>query len=222
MGEEYIFELPLIIIGLLSALKSKSQNLKFLLAWLLIAPIPASLATPTPHALRAITFLPLWSIFAAIGLATLISSNIKQNVKKTILAALFIVAAYNLITYFHLYYKHYPREKAADWQYGYRQMVEYVDSVKDNFDVVAISNYYGKPYIFVLFYSKYDPSLYQKHAEDKNKFDKFEFFGSSWDKKTAGKALVVRPWWQKPNPPPEYLKEIKDTNGEVVFRISSE
>ncbi|MDP2633022.1 MAG: glycosyltransferase family 39 protein [Candidatus Curtissbacteria bacterium] len=222
MGEEYIFVLPLIIIGLLTVIKSKTGNIKFLLAWLLVAPIPASIATPTPHALRALTFLPLWSTFAAAGLAAIISSNLKRTTKQIFLGALLIVAFYNLVTYFHLYYKHYPKEKAIDWQYGYKETVEYVNAHKNDYEVIAMTNYYGKPYIFFLFYSKYDPKLYQSQSENKDKFDKFEFFGSSWDKKVSGKAMIIRPAWQKPIPAPKYLKEIKDTNDQVVFRISEE
>ena len=222
MGEEYIFELPLIIIGLLSTVRSKSRNIKFLLAWLLIAPIPASIATPTPHALRALTFIPTWSTFAAVGFIALVSSNLKRATKQIILGLLFVVATYNLLTYFHLYYKHYPKEKAIDWQYGYKETIEYIEKIKNDYQVIAMTNYYGKPYIFVLFYSKYDPIKYQTQSENKDRFDKYEFFGSSWDKKVSGKALVVRPPWQKPVPAPKYLKEIKDTNDQVVFRISEE
>lgn len=222
MGEEYIFELPLVILGLIAIIKSKVGNLKFLLMWLLIAPIPASVATPTPHALRSLTFIPLWSTFAAFGFASLITSSLRRNVKQIILGLLAIVAFYNLTIYFHLYYIHYPKEKAIDWQDGYKEAVEYIDSVKDDYEVIAMTNYYGRPYVFVLFYSNYDPKLYHPQSENKDKFDKFEFFGSSWDKKVSGKALVIRPVWQKPDPVPKYLKIIKDTNNQVVFRISAE
>ena len=222
MGEEYVFELPLIVLGLIYAVKSKEKGLKFLLLWLLIAPIPPSIATPTPHALRALTFIPLWSIFAAIGTYVLLKVATKRTAKYIVLAILVIVASYNILTYFHLYYIHYPKEKAPDWQDGYQEMVQYINSQKDDYEVVAVTTYYGRPYIFVLFYSQYDPAKYQKQSENKDKFDKFEFFGQSWDKKVSGPALVVRPAWQKPNPPPKYLKDIKNATGEVVFKISSE
>ena len=222
MGHLYIFELPLILAGIIFAIRSKTPHKKFLFAWLLLAPIPAALATPTPHALRSITFLPIFSILAAIGLVAIITARTSFKFKATLLAGLAIVAAYNMVTYFHLYYKHYPKLKAADWNGGHKEMVEYVDSIKDNYEVIAVSNYYGHPYIFVLFYSKYDPAAYHSQSQDKTKFDKFEFFGASWDKKVAGTALVVRPHWQKPDPPPKYIKEIYDTADTLVFRISEE
>lgn len=222
MGHLYVFELPLILLGILFLIRNKTPHKNLIISWLALAPIPAALAMPTPHALRSITFLPIFSIIAALGLVTILKARLNFKFKATLLACLTMIAAYNIVTYFHLYYKHYPRLKAADWNGGHQEMVKYVDSIKDNYEVVAISNYYGHPYIFILFYSKYDPAAYHPQSQNKNKFDKFEFFGASWDKKVTGTALVVRPHWQKPNPPPKYIKEIYDSASTLVFRISEE
>lgn len=222
MGMLYVFELPLIILGLITLIKKGSTSSKFLLTWLVLAPIPAALATPTPHALRAITFLPVWSIIAAFGIKTILNVSLSKKIKLAIIVGLISIAVYNVVTYLHLYYKHYPKQKAADWQDGYSQMVQFVDKIKDQYSVIAMTNYYGRPYIFVLFWSQYDPHLYQTQSKDKNKFDKFEFFGESWEKKTQGKALLVRPAWQIPNPAPHYIKFIHDKSGDLIFRISEE
>ncbi|MBI3282575.1 glycosyltransferase family 39 protein [Candidatus Curtissbacteria bacterium] len=222
MGHLYVFELPLIFLGILFLIRNKSPHRNLIILWLLLAPIPAALATPTPHALRSITFLPVFSILAALGLVAVIKARLNFRLKSLILACLLLVAAYNIATYFHLYYKHYPKLKAADWNGGTKEMVEFMNRIKDKYEVVAITDYYTRPYIFVLFYTKYDPAAYHPQSEDKTKFDKFEFFGSSWDKKATGTALVVRPHWQKPNPPPKYIKEIYDSASTLVFRISEE
>lgn len=220
MGHLYIFELPLLVIGLARLIKSNLPHKKLILAWLLLAPIPAALATPTPHALRAITFLPVFSLIAAYGLVTI--AGFTRKYRLVTLAVISIVAVYNIATYFHLYWGHYPKLKAPDWADGYKEMVQYVDSIKDNYEVVAMTNFYGRPYIYTLFWSKYDPQLYHPQSQNKEKFGKFEFFGASWEKKTAGKVLVIRPKWQIPDPPPKYLKFVESVNGDLVFRISEE
>lgn len=222
MGELYVFEAPLIILGLLYLVRRKNKNSKFLLTWLLVAGIPPATATPTPHALRGLSFIPVWSIIAACGLNSFLMSKISQGVKKIGIVTILFLASYNLVTYLHLYYKHYPKERALDWGDGYKEMINFVDSQKENFSKIAISNYYGHPYIYVLFYTKYDPSIYQSQAKDKTKFDKFEFFGESWSKDTTGKVLMVRPAWQIPNPAPKYLKFVYAQNGDLIFRISEE
>ena len=104
---------------------------------------------------------------------------------------------------------------------GYKEMIDFISPIKYKYSTVAVTNHYGHPYIFILFYTKFDPRTYQD-LEDKSKFDKFEFFGESWEKKTPGLALVIRPEWQRPIPPPKYIKEIRDTSGQVIFRISEE
>lgn len=222
MGHLYIFELPLILAGIIFLIRNKIPHKSLIISWFLLAPIPAALSTPTPHALRSITFLPTWSILAAIGLVAIILARTSLRMKLALLACLLVVAIYNIATYFHLYYKHYPKLKAADWNGGTKEMVEFMGPIKDKYEVIALTNYYGHPYIFVLFYTKYDPATYHPQSEDKNKFDKFEFFGASWDKKVSGTALVVRPHWQKPNPPPKYIAEIYDQANTLVFRISEE
>lgn len=213
MGQLYVFELPLILIGLFNLIRQKTRASKFLLAWFLIAPIPAAFATPTPHAGRALVFLPLFSIIASYGLYSMLQIKIAKIAKSLVLILLLVVASYNIITYFHLYYKHYPKEKALDWSDGHKQMVEHVSQVYNDYDSIAISKYYGHPYIYLLFYLKYDPAKYQAQSEDKNSFDKFRFYLSVLPQ-TTGKTLVIT----TPQPNAQnVLRQIKMNNGDTVF-----
>src|SRR3972149_7992585 len=80
LGLLFPWELPLIIIGLFVVLKSIKGQVgvkSFLLIWLLSAPIPASIASQTPHAMRAYTFLPVWQIFGGIGLVYLFKTIVR-------------------------------------------------------------------------------------------------------------------------------------------------
>lgn len=217
-GELYAFELPLIFLGLFYYIVR--QNIKhrsLLLSWFLLAPIPAALSDPTPHALRSITFLPIWSIFSAIGLFRLITSEFLKRIKPLYLSSLFIISLFNLVLYLHLYYVHYPKEKGPDWQDGYRDLISYVDNVKDNYESIAISEVLGKSYIYTLFYLKYDPKAYQQNGNSQA-FDKFEFFKYSWEKTKPGRALIISSSFEGTGP--KVLKEIYNTNKDPVFRIS--
>ncbi len=218
IGELYVFELPLVILGIIFLIRQKNRSSKFILTWLLISGIPPATATPTPHALRGLNIIPIWSIIASCGLYSFLSSKISTNFKKAAMLALILVATYNFATYLHLYWVHYPKEKALDWGEGYKQMVQSVDKIKGSYTTVAISSYYGLPYIYTLFYSAYDPYTYQQEKGSRNGFGKFEFFGASWAKTKPGKALLVTPPWQ--SHPPEVLKEIYSINGDLRFTIS--
>src|SRR3989344_6133536 len=213
MGELYIFELPLILIGLFNLVRQKNRTAKFLLAWFLIAPIPAALAAPTPHAGRALVFLPLWQIIAAFGAYSLWQIKIAKYTKSIALVLLALVAIYNIATYFHLYYKHYSKEKAPDWSDGHKQMVQYIGQVYNGYDSIAITKYYGYPYIYLLFYLKYDPVKYQPQSENKDAFDKFHFYSGVLPR-TFGKTLVIT----TPQPNAQnVIKQIKMNNGDTVF-----
>lgn len=217
IGELYVFEIPLILIGLYSILKNSSRFKSLLVSWFLIAPIPAALSSPVPHALRAITFMPIFSLIGAIGLFQLITSEFLKRVKPLYLLSLFIIGLFNLILYLHLYYVHYPKEKGPDWQEGYRDLISYVDNVKDNYESIAVSEVLGKSYIYTMFYLKYDPKTYQQSGNSQA-FDKFEFFKYSWEKTKPGKALVVSSSFEGAGP--KVLKEIYNTNKDPVFRVS--
>lgn len=218
MGELFVFQLPLIALGLLTLVKLSGKSKIFTVGWLLLAAVPAGLAQPAPHALRSILFTPAWAIVSALGLVSISSFKIKGGQKVLIILALSAVAFYNFVTYLHLYYKHYPKFRARDWQDGYKEMITYVNKVESDYNTVAVSNFYGWPYIFVLFYSKYDPASYHSQSEDKTKFAKYEFFGESWGKTKPGKALVVTPYWQAH--PPKVLHEVYAKNGDLTFTIS--
>ncbi|MCX6722655.1 MAG: glycosyltransferase family 39 protein, partial [Candidatus Staskawiczbacteria bacterium] len=78
MGLLYLFEFPFILLGIYFLIFGQfNKKTKFIIfAWFLIAPIPASITTGVPHAVRTLNFLPTWQIFAALGiLSTLIFVN---------------------------------------------------------------------------------------------------------------------------------------------------
>jgi len=215
MGQLYIFELPLIIAGIYLIFKEKFKYKNFLIAWLFLAPIPAALSSPTPHALRAVTFIPLWSIISAYGLRFILKFNYDIKIKNLFLAGLFFVGLFNFITYQHLYHKHYPKEKGPDWQDGYRQMLTYVNQIQDKYKTIAISDALGRSYIYTLFYLKYDPQKYQTEGGQEG-FGKYEFFNYSLDKK-EGRTLIVAS--TREGAGPIILKEIHTFGKDVAFRI---
>lgn len=219
MGELYVFEIPLILAGIYLLFKTKFKHRNFLIAWLLLSPIPAALSSPTPHSLRAITFIPLWSIIAAYGLMFFKNLNHRRSFKVLFLAGIFLVGVFNFVTYLHLYHKHYPREKGPDWQDGHREMLGYVNQVKDEYETIAISDTLGRSYIYTLFYLKIHPKEYQAFG-NQQAFGKFEFFKYGWDKKKPGEALVVVT--TREGGGQKFLKDIHTYGQDVAFRIFEE
>lgn len=159
-GELYWIDYALLLIGMyILAKKGFLKNRSFLF-WLLLAPIPASLARETPHALRVFTIYPLPAIISAVGLAKSFSWFKYGKWKQLFVVIAVLLWSASLFGYLYNYYKVYPEASAMEWQDGYKQMVGYVSSVESQYDHIYVTSRYGRPYIYVLLYSKYEPKKY--------------------------------------------------------------
>lgn len=213
MGQIYFFDALLILLCLYGFKKTKVKIPSLLLIMLFIAPIPAMIVTPTPHANRSLPMLIPLTVFSSAGLYYLLAS-FREN--KIILALLALLIFYSFLTYTHLLFIHYPKKFAADWQSGYRQMVQKVENNQQSFENVYITNISALPYIYVLFYTKYDPASFQAEGSD-NAFGKYHFVRTDADVYDKGRILYVSPSWQKVDG--KQIDAIFDTAGNNVFNI---
>lgn len=229
MGELYVWELPFLLLGAYLLVRRKEKNLSVLLIWMLIAPIPAATARETPHALRILSILPTYQIIMAYGLyhAALILKRGWYLKRVYLMCGICILLAINIYYYLHDYYIHYPKEWSGEWQYGYRQMVEYVSGIEKNYDRIFVTNALGRPYIYFAFYGKINlDDFLSRRVADR------DWFGF-WNVKSLGKInfeleslpsasgriLLVT---TGDNLPAEYrrLTTIKNLAGDSVFLIA--
>jgi 4-amino-4-deoxy-L-arabinose transferase-like glycosyltransferase len=191
MGNLYVFEAPLIILGFLWLLRQRHWSRGFLLFWFFIAPIPASPTTGVPHSIRSLVFLPTFQIFSALGILIFIEwINKKSKVNKKIFYIFsFVIVSFSIIQYLDLYFHHLNNEFSFAWQYGYKQAVQYAEANKSKYSKVVVSTSLEQPYMFFLFYTKYDPKQYLKEGgttsggfeEYRNRFGIYEFKTFDWD-----------------------------------------
>jgi len=167
VGQLYVLDLPFLLVGLYIAFFSFRKEALLLLYWLLMAIIPAAVARETPHALRTLNSLPVWHVFIGLGLV-----SVAQKKLVYILIALGYAASVGY--YLHNYYTHYPRTYSSEWQYGYKQALEYVRLEGGAYKTVYISEYIGRAYMYTAFYSQYDPQLFVKIK--KSYFDAAGFY----------------------------------------------
>jgi 4-amino-4-deoxy-L-arabinose transferase-like glycosyltransferase len=155
-GQLYLFEGLLVAIGLIAIIKSKKALYFLPLATLLIAPIPAALTKESPHALRAILAAPSFAMISALG-----AMFLREHLKKFSTVILLIVMAAYYISfepYLIDFITKYPSETAADWQYQYKQIFASQKSGE-------VSDKYGQPYIFALYYLKYPPAKFRQEVK---------------------------------------------------------
>jgi hypothetical protein len=212
----YLWDIPFVIIGLLYLLRKKEGNWWLVPLWLLIGIIPAATARETPHALRIEASLPTFQILSAYGAVVFLSSLKRfRNLIGVILIALLLI---NFAYFYHDYSAHYPSEYSGEWQYGYKQSIAYVESVKNNYDYIQITNALGRPYIYYLFYTKTDPGIYRQTAKINrdpfgfvtiNGFGKY-IFPDSFDNALSKKARIL--YISTPYNLPKNIKILKTFN----------
>lgn len=212
MGLLYIWELPFLLIGIYSLVFGKFDRKTKLVIflWFLMTPIPASITTGVPHAVRTLNFLPTFQIFTAIGLITTFQFisiskykvlSIKHYVSRVILYTPFLIlASFNIAYYLNQYFVQQNFFHAKEWQYGYEKAVSKVKEVENRYERIVVTNspHLDQSYIFFLFYLKYPPSLYQEEAREasggfreEHRFGKFEFRPILWEKEEKANTLFV-------------------------------
>ena len=172
MGMLYLFQLPLVFYGLFLLIKNRNKTSAFLLAWLLIAPIPATPAVPNPHGNRSLPMDPALQIISAYALVLIFS--MRFPFRKVLLSIFSLWIGISIITYLHNYWSHYPYDKADFWHFGYKEAVFESEKLKDQYQKINIDHSLEQAYVFWLFNTKYDPTSYQKLGT-RNHFDKYYF-----------------------------------------------
>jgi len=152
---------------LLSFTQHKKDKLNlFFLFWLLVAPLPAAFTRDSVQSVRAMSLSIPLIYFVSYGIFFLL------NKFRYLYLKIFVVFIYliSFIYYGDLYLNHMVKKSPIDFLYGYKNAISYVSKHQQNFENIYITDYYGQPYIYYLFYKKYSPLLYQKQAklEDEN------------------------------------------------------
>jgi 4-amino-4-deoxy-L-arabinose transferase-like glycosyltransferase len=177
-GELFWFELPLILVGIYELIKQKNKTTLALLGWFILAPMAAATARETPHALRAETYIPLYEIFAGLGILSIYMFIKKSFVKKIFVSTFTIWVFISVIFFLHSYFIHLGTFYSYDFQYGYKQAVAEAQKLEKNYDVISFSNIYGRAYIYYLFYGNISPQIYwQQKNETRDAFGLYNVWG---------------------------------------------
>lgn len=220
----YLPDLLLLILGLIFVVRQRNPILTIILLLILLSPIPASITRESPHALRSISLAVFLPIICAVGLSSLLQRFKSQ------FTLLIVVIVY--LGFFGNYYYHfltgYPISSASSWQYEYKKIfTEYRDDF-EKYDHVIVSAEYGQPYIFGLFYLKYDPIKLRSEAEYNHpgpgyytpvrSFSNFIFTKINRENLPTGKNLVLAHPSEKLTEM-ESLEDIYFPDGRVMWHI---
>lgn len=203
MGQLYYFQAPFFIVGLFGLFLLKHKFKGLFLSWVLLAYVPVAVTNDSiPHALRTLVAVPFYQLLSAFGF--ILSLNWTKKWPRiaifSLAAGIIILLGFNFTSYLYNYYNIYPLIYSRDWQYGYKQVVDYISKNQSKYDQIVFSRHYGEPHMFTLFYLNYDPAKYQNDPtlirfETHDwvrvlKFDKF-YFPDLGDEGTKFEDIVI-------------------------------
>lgn len=203
-GNMYLIEAPFLLLGAIWLLTiKKTREYKFLIWWILIAPVAASITKDAPHTNRMFAIFPILPLLTALGIQAFLATIKGYKQYKNILIG-FVIFLFlgNISLYLERYYVHFPLDDAKYWGIGYKRLNEFLSNPANKSKQVVITKPEYSPYVYLLFYSKYDPKKYQKDAKRypptkdgfihvKN-FDRFEFRNIDWKKDFKLKKTISR------------------------------
>lgn len=169
-GLDYLFNFVPFIIGFIFLIKEgKDKKLNNVIIILfLLSFLPDSL-TSDGNYVRASIMQPFIAIITGLGYYYLINFVGKRykKIKYVFPLLLLFIVSFSLISFFVLYNSYFKNNNATFSQYGYKELVENIKENENKFDKIYISRHLNdtKQYIYYLFYTKYDPSLYQKQKD---------------------------------------------------------
>jgi hypothetical protein len=178
-GFLYLIDLPFLLIGLYQIVRSSKRWGYFIVGWLLFTPLSLSIynqETPNIHRYY-FSILPL-SLLSAYGIDVVIT-KVKKAWKTVAGIGIVILYSVSVAYFLHQLFIHQPLHEPYFRGYAYKELVYELEHIQKNYDRIVITKAHQSPYIYFLFYMKYDPLIYQRMGSprdlDYSGFDKFIF-----------------------------------------------
>lgn len=215
-------------LGLVFLAKNSKENwTKVILGLALVSPLPASLTLAEFSTFRSLFFVVPLAIISGCGMYYLL------NRSKLVFALVGTVYLLFTVYIFDLYFVHGKFVFPKEYLYGYRQAFQLINENPNS--RVVFTDVLGQPYIYYLFYTKFNPSEYQKtnHFTDLGvdvgkveqvglaEFHQFGFGDISTYKNTifVGMEGNIPNNTDFTNPVIDYYRSIKYPDGTEVFRV---
>ena len=161
-GELYWTFLPLLGLGVLWCLWPGRPEGKLFLWWMVLYPVAPALMNEAPSASRGFIGVAGFVMVAAAG-ATLVLDVLRRLLRWPVVAGVAqAAAAAGLIValgiearrYWETYTTVYPAQAADDFQYGYREAINFMEERRGQYDLLLLTaNRVNMPQIFAAFYN---------------------------------------------------------------------
>ena len=208
VGQFYLFELPLIITGIVIFIKDKHSKLLFL--WATAVILVASLTRDIPHATRSYFLIFPMILFSAKGATYFFDKvrSLKTSYSAVLSVLVLGIISYSIIFYLASYYFRFPIFYAKSWRSADKDVAFFIEQNQRKYSHIVFDNSAGYIYTSLLFYSKYNPydfiNTVTRSSDDSEGFShvltfgKYEFKDVDWAKDYKKDTLIITTADQKP------------------------
>lgn len=218
------------IIGFFGVKKIFKNHSNFIFIWIITAPLIPTFTQGGPNHIRNLVSVAPYTVIISLG--CLAVWNYLKNRRLLLILALATV----LLSFFYfclIYFFHFPIQAGENFQYGYKQIAQYIKIHYDEYEKIIIDpkfgehrRYDGVPHLYIPYFTSLDPQQLLKRQDLPTGlfFDKYEIRGINWDaEKTRKSHLYVVPYSNSPSSPASdqlnQLLEIQLPNYKPAFRL---
>jgi 4-amino-4-deoxy-L-arabinose transferase-like glycosyltransferase len=220
IGLFYLFFLPGLLVGLFKISEYYKGNAIFIYIWVLIGPLVGSITINAPNIIRNLVSVVPYSIVIASGNYFLWQKFKNIKLFRSLIAVLFLGSVF----YFSIIYYHdFSIASSEGFQYGYKQMAQYLLPNGDKYQKIIVDPKFGEAYLYdglphyyLPYYLYFDPKKFlseRKISDSGLFFEKYEFRRVHWENEiiTAGTLYIV-PSSNKPLKTMDSLDEVFSLN----------
>jgi len=163
-GELYIFELPLILIGIVYLFLKKRKEFYLVLMLLLISSLPSALGVGIPTWTSRSAFMVFWLyVFVGAGIFCLLTLPKKQIYKYVIFAIISLFYLYGVMGYIFQYYYDWSRTNAKYFSESTKDLIYKIGDYQKEGKNVFVSGATQNTFLHYAFYNKVDPKIVQEN-----------------------------------------------------------
>ena len=158
-GLLYIVDYALLMIGVIAVFVNPTSGGLFIIAFLLFSAFPDSLTSDGQFGRYFISY-PTWPILFALA-AVFIGHKMKKY--RVVLFCMTVVYFLAFVNFTVQYWSVFPYQYSAYSHVGYADLINEIQSYGNAYDHIIVSSRVNdaKQYIYYLFYTTYDPALFQ-------------------------------------------------------------
>ncbi|OGE17937.1 hypothetical protein A2769_00945 [Candidatus Daviesbacteria bacterium RIFCSPHIGHO2_01_FULL_37_27] len=179
-GMFYPILAPFFVYGFWVIFKERKKWQFFMVVWLLISVIPAAITRDSPHALRSLMMILPVVVISSIGLDKFV--GLFKNKGAFVKLPLIFVLLVNLYFFWNNYSGEYAKNYSWSWQYGYKEVVNYIKENGGQYEKIYVTKKYGEPHEFLLFYMGWKPQQYRNDPNLSRYFRSDWYWVDSFDK----------------------------------------